>query len=610
MDQGSSFDEPGGRSAPEWLEAVKDAERRGELLVAVDLAERGLAEHPTDLWLRHRAVLALARSGSTGEAGRRFREYGLDEVAEEDVAALGARIAKDEALSAAGSLRRLRAERAAESYRAIFSRTGGYYPAINAATLSLIAGNVERAQALAREVLSLASRGEDHPYYSLASEAEAHLLLGAEPAAAEALERAASAAGGDYAALATTRRQLRTICALTGTDPELLSTLSGPAVVHYCGHRIAPVDTEGRFGAGAEAEVRRLVAAEVARHPPGYAYGSLASGGDILWAEALLAQGCELHVILPFDRDEFIRHSVAPSGAAWVDRFHRCANAAREVRYATVDAFLDDDVLYRYGTELAMGLALLRARYLDAEARQFALWDGTPASGEAGTAIDVERWHGAGRAASIISPPVNAVESPKPVPSTDRGTASRRVVQSMIFADVNGFSRLSDEELPRFCERVLGAFAEVLADYVSSIEYRNTWGDALYVVLGDTAEASGCALDLQAAMAGIDLEAEGLPTHLALRLGAHLGPVFPMWDPVLGEQGFMGSHVSRTARIEPVTPPGSAYVTEQFAAALALDGREEFGCDYVGHMPAAKDYGRLRMYRLRRRDRADPGSGT
>jgi hypothetical protein len=24
-------------------------------------------------------------------------------------------------------------------------------------------------------------------------------------------------------------------------------------------------------------------------------------------------------------------------------------------------------------------------------------------------------------------------------------------------------------------------------------------------------------------------------------------------------------------------------------------------CDYVGHMPAAKDFGRLRMYRLRRR---------
>jgi class 3 adenylate cyclase len=61
----------------------------------------------------------------------------------------------------------------------------------------------------------------------------------------------------------------------------------------------------------------------------------------------------------------------------------------------------------------------------------------------------------------------------------------------------------------------------------------------------------------------------------------------------------MGSHVSRTARIEPVTPPGTVYVTEPFAAALVLAGRSEFACDYVGHLDAAKGYGRLRMYRLR-----------
>jgi hypothetical protein len=42
-------------------------------------------------------------------------------------------------------------------------------------------------------------------------------------------------------------------------------------------------------------------------------------------------------------------------------------------------------------------------------------------------------------------------------------------------------------------------------------------------------------------------------------------------------------------------------VTSAFAAALLLAGRDELACDYVGHMPAAKDWGRLRMYRLRRR---------
>jgi len=58
-------------------------------------------------------------------------------------------------------------------------------------------------------------------------------------------------------------------------------------------------------------------------------------------------------------------------------------------------------------------------------------------------------------------------------------------------------------------------------------------------------------------------------------------------------------HVTRTARIEPVTPPGAVFVTEPFAAALVLENSPH-ACDYVGHRPAAKDFGHLRMYRLRR----------
>jgi hypothetical protein len=44
-------------------------------------------------------------------------------------------------------------------------------------------------------------------------------------------------------------------------------------------------------------------------------------------------------------------------------------------------------------------------------------------------------------------------------------------------------------------------------------------------------------------------------------------------------------------------------VTEPFAAALELSGCTDLGCEYVGHLPAAKDYGRLRMYSLERRRR-------
>jgi class 3 adenylate cyclase len=604
--------------ATDWLEAVKDAERRGELLTAVDLAEQGLAERPDDLWLKHRLVLALARAGATEEAARRFERYGLQASDEEDIAALGARIAKDLALETTTG-RRAETVRALESYRAIYARTGGYYAAINAATLSLLAGEPGQARELARSALDVLRRSDERSYYAAATEGEAHLLLGEEPAAREALERAAAMHGGDYSSLATTRRQLRLVCALTRIDPGILGILAGPGVAHFCGHRIAAPGAPGRFPAEAEGNVAAGIEAELARDTPRYAYGSLASGADIMWAEALLARGAELHIVLPFARDSFVRSSVASSGPAWIERFHRCLGAALNVTYATDSAFVPDDALYRYAAELAMGLALLRARYLDAEVRQLALWDGNPDRGEAGTAFDIATWRASGQVASVIAPG----PAPSPNPSVSGGAAERaifgvrhatcvpdprncgRVVRALLFADVKGFSSLADEQVPRVLQEVLEAFAAVLARYDDAIEHRNTWGDALYVVMTDTVLAAECALELQSAISAIEPRALGLADPLALRIGVHVGPVFPLDEPVLRTRAFTGSHVSRTARIEPVTPPGTVYVTEPFAAALELAHRPGLGCDYVGSMPAAKNYGDFRMYRLRRRSTRD-----
>ena len=406
------------------------------------------------------------------------------------------------------------------------------------------------------------------------------------------------------------------VCELLGIEQELLGILAGPAVVHFCGHRVAGAEELGPFAADDEAAVGALIEREVSRQRAGYAYGSLASGADILWAEALRHAGCELHVVLPFEHEEFIGRSVAPAGSGWVRRFGECLDAATSVRYATDGAFLGDEVLFRYCSELAMGLALLRARYLDADVRQLAVWDGEPARGAAGTSLDLARWLGAGRVATVLDPrgksarelasPLALRESAaEPTHELAAGEGRpQRVVRAMLFGDIKGFSKLSDEQLPRFQELILGALAEVLARHREHVWHRNTWGDAIYAVLSDAPRAAACAMDLQDALGGLDLAAAGLPSGLAMRLGAHLGPVFTTRDPVREDVAFIGSHVSRTARIEPVTPPAAVYVTEPFAAALALEAEGDFACDYVGHMPAAKDYGRLRMYRLRR---AHPG---
>jgi hypothetical protein len=73
-----------GRPPSEWLEAVVEAERRGEVLSAFDLAEQGLGEHPGEVALQYKAALALARADSTEQALRHLDHLrsAVSEVAE------------------------------------------------------------------------------------------------------------------------------------------------------------------------------------------------------------------------------------------------------------------------------------------------------------------------------------------------------------------------------------------------------------------------------------------------------------------------------------------------------------------------------------------------
>jgi hypothetical protein len=61
------------------------------------------------------------------------------------------------------------------------------------------------------------------------------------------------------------------------------------------------------------------------------------------------------------------------------------------------------------------------------------------------------------------------------------------------------------------------------------------------------------------------------------------------------------AHVTRTARIEPVTIPGSIFVSEQFAALLAIKSDNPFVCEFVGVEDLAKGFDRCPLYRLGRR---------
>ena len=71
-----------------------------------------------------------------------------------------------------------------------------------------------------------------------------------------------------------------------------------------------------------------------------------------------------------------------------------------------------------------------------------------------------------------------------------------------------------------------------------------------------------------------------------------------MIDPITSLRGYIGTEVTRAARIEPVTPIGQVYVTQPFAAMLALERNTGFRLEYGGKVTLAKRYGSMALYRL------------
>ncbi len=592
-----------------WLAQLKSLEHQGECFRAYDLAMQGLARWPNEFRLAHRAVLALCNAGATGLARKRYAELGLAAQADLDCITLDARIHKAEGLAARGDARALALRRAADRYRDAWQFAlreqpeTAYFPGINYATTEFLLDVhstttrtlATRVQAQVTELL----RSDAENYWLWATAIEAALLLRDDERVRECLPRALATGAQAHAQRASTMRQLREILAVSNRDDALIAALRPPLALHYTG--LLPVAAHRQRGMrrDEEAGIAERIAAALSARGIGGAYGALAAGSDILFAEQAQRLGIPLHVVLPFVIDDFVRVSVAPFGTRWVDRFHQCLNAAATVRFATDDLYLGDDALFSHGSRMAMGLAVLSAAQLATSALQLAVWDGVDPGTDIGTVADMRIWREAGRAQELIliDPPVEGV-APASRSHSDCNPL-RRQARTMLFGDLKHFSLLRDHQIPAFNSVVLKAVGTTLDRFHNRILFVNSWGDGLFIVFADPADAAAAALALQHAMSKIDLAAHDLPKTLGLRIGGHFGPAYCLDDPVQRRPNFFGAQVTRAARIEPVTPEGCVYVTEPFAAALALTHESEFACEYVGMTEAAKSYGAMRMFLLR-----------
>ena len=624
--------EPAGRT----LERIREHLDQGAPWDACDAFRDAIGHRPGDAELLYWGALAHARAGAMHVA------HSLLDAAEAAAAQSPARRA--DILSLRGHLWKDAFHRAPEhpdamqhivrardQYLKAYAIAHDPYPGINAATLSMLLDDRESAARIAGEIAArLAAQPTRRTVWDLATDGEARLLSGDFDGAARSYGAAWRIAAGNAGIVATMRRQLGLLARVIPRATDLLLLLRASDVVAFAGHLVdAPDRPVARFPAALVPAVRTALSERLAcLHRP-IVFTSGACGADLLFIDAALELGAEVNIVLPFDKRDFVRTSVAVGGDEWLPRFEAALARATRVIMATEEGYLGDDVLFEHAAVLVEGFSMLRASQLQTLPTLLCVMDPGQTGRVGGTRATLERWtRNVGPSVTIDLRDLRAraqahadgtrgreVEGREPVhpptPTTDTASVSaaaagvmprpQRTLKTMLFADFAGYSRLPDAFAPLFQHRFLEIGAALIEASPGKPLEAKTWGDALYAVFATTRDGAEFALRFLEEMLGVDWTAAGLSDTSQVRVALHAGPVFCGYDPITGRDSYFGSSVTRAARIEPVTPPGMVYASEAFAAILASTGQRDYALEYMGKLALAKGYGESRIYRLARR---------
>ena len=554
--------------------------RKGEPLIAYDIACDGLKLAKGDVRLQQLQALALARGGATAPANRILTALWDSGHTDPETSGLLARTHKDlwlslcERCEGADHLKKANDlyQRGYESALGKGDIDGGIYNGINAASTALLMGDTAAAAKYAAEVAELCDKRDPPDYWSLASKAEALLVRGEFDAAEQVYREAGrddKVSAGD---LSATRKQARLLLRALGRDSGDLDHCFPLTAI-----RIVRIDLR-RCRNKQFDELRRQTDQAIAGKKRHFAYVCVLSHHDLAIVEGMLNGGHEVHVVLPVPLDI---PAVATALGVPPERLKAILEGCASVLVASGLRAKSSRVNCHYAELLRDGSALLHAQALDAHWAMVDL-----VCDEDGMRLE----------------PAEVKSSTDSMAIGESADRAPERIRGILFADAVHFSRLNEDQVEIFSKEFLGAIADLIDGTMHKPLTRNTWGDGLYFVFKELSDAGEFALELREKITGTDWSTKGLPKELSLRIALHAGPVFKIMDPVTQQDVFTGVHVSRGARIEPITPPGEVYASENFAAIAAAQKIADFRCEYVGQLPLAKGYGTFGIYHVRGRE--------
>lgn len=643
------------------LNFMEKALEHEEFLLVCDVAREALRHwkgaNPEDgaglVKVRMNYARALTRLGYTEKArdelepcaGEEFRRQ-LSKQQRVDIFLQLGEIMREESQHATTRPVRLRkAERARHFYgRALEIDPSRLDLLALTASASMILGDSElrkAAHARAQEILTLTRNLEDTEgprWKATWARATAFTILGDIEAANRSYGQLQSMKDVTTKWLADTRYKTRFLADALGMRRDLFDGAFPPLqLIVFSGHVPDLPGKSGRFPVQSVEQVREMLRRKLQELDARVGIVCAAAGADLLFIEALRARQGSVHLVLPWARDEFRQTSVRkfePPGAppVWEPLFDKALQEAATVREMGDHYIPSSKETWQYTMEVTAGLALHTARVSRLDVHPLVLWDKLPGWNPGGTASFVNFWrqHLRQEAEIIVLPPLQSPDAPLVDRGPDRRCESSMMhqeVKSMLFADIVGYSKLSENAIPEFVETFMHRVSLLAARSKHAPSYINTWGDAVYAVFDFASDAGSFAIELTQMIQQGEKDwlkkdlyweeqrgdgAEPKKHTLSIRIGLHTGPVFIHYDPVVRRIGFTGAHASRAARIEPVARPGEVFASEEFAALATLDteirGRNSaaaqpdnlaFACEYAGSMQLAKDYpGRFRVYRV------------
>ena len=597
---------------------------------------------------------AKTRLGQTGDAMRRLEPWSRDSrLSRRERAGILLQlgdIMREEAGGAVAPASRLQAgERALQYYQQALSFKPDWLEALVrcAATFLSVGENQQTGQhqteKWADDAMTLIQLMEDEKgatFRSSLNKAIVLAILRRTDEAAKSYERLKAYPGVTTLELAEARYDSRSLALALGKPSTYFQAAFPPLqLIVFAGHMPDLPHTNPRFPPESIPQIRDALREKLQELEARVALVSAAAGADLLFIEALTERpAAKFHLVLPWSKEEFFRTSVEPydfdpKHNTWGSLFERALDQASTVRQLGQLSEPGDEVGWQYAQEVSSGLALLIARMSRLDVKPLALWDGRPTGRAGGTAAFVEFWTRSLNNAPVILglPATNCPESfgLNPVFSRCERPTLHREVKTLLFADVIGYSKLTEKVIHEFVDVFLFRISKLIAGSRYSPRYIDMWGDAIYAVFDYAQDAGQFSMELTKIVhdgaeewlnQGLYYEKAGPKDGsiqkfpLDVRVGLHTGPVLSHFNPVVRRVAYTGSHVTRAARIEPVAARGEVYASEEFAAMVELDSKsrlelpigaptanapDEFRCEYAGTMSLSKNYpGRFRTYRV------------